>query len=132
MASFDFDILLENAPSKVLVDSLMFVCILLFFNPKLFPHQLNYLSSKSFSTKKQLYLVQWVLDSPIHAFDIRVVHCNFFQEEPYLILKTHDGIIHWVCNSVIHLLNLYPISSPDLGCTLIQAVLPAFFLWHSD
>jgi hypothetical protein len=76
VASFDFNIPLENAPSKVLVDRLVFVHILLVFNPKLFPHQLNY---------------------------------------------------------VIHLLNLYPISSsPDLGCTLMQALLSAFFLWYSD
>lgn len=72
-----------------------------------------------------------MLESSIHAFDIRVVHCNFFHEEHYLNPKTHDGIIHWVFNSVIHPLNLYPISSPDLGCTLIQALLPAFFLWYS-
>ncbi len=57
-----------------------------------------------------------MLESPIHAFDIRVVHCNIFHEEPYLILKTNEGIIHLVFNSVIHLLNLHPISSPDLGC----------------
>lgn len=66
-----------------------------------------------------------MLESSIHAFDIRVVHCNFYHEEHYLNPQTHDGIIHWVFNSVIHPLNLYPISSPDLGCTLIQALLQA-------